>query len=118
MAIRHVTFGAAVALALASAGCSSTAPAEYAGSLPSQDPKWSSVKCRQKRADAATYETREKPASLALLGLGPYGMGILAAAREHQAKKRREFMRDLHLVCSSQPLPADLAASTQGQLAE
>lgn len=95
-------------LALAAAGCGSTSPTDYARSMPSQDPKWMSAECQQMRADAATYQSREKPASMALVALGPYGMGILAAAKDHQEKKRQEFVRDMHLACSSQPLPAHL----------
>lgn len=108
MAGRQETFGALILLALAASGCTSTSPTDYARSMAPQDPKWMSAECQQMRADAAAYQSRERPASMALLALGPYGMGILVAAKEHQEKKRQEFVRDMHLACSSRPLPANL----------
>lgn len=101
-------------LALAAAGCASTSPGDYAKSMPPQDPKWTSPPCVKMRADAAIYQSREKPAPMVLLGLGPYGLGIYAAAKDHQEKKRREFVRNMHLACSSQPLPSDLANLSKG----
>jgi len=40
--------------------------------------------------------------------LGPYGLGLAAAGKEHQAKQRKQLDREIHLQCSSQPLPKEL----------
>ena len=40
--------------------------------------------------------------------LGPYSMGLVAAAKEHQQQQRRLLARQVHLQCSSLPLPKDL----------
>ena len=100
---------AAAALLLALAGCT-TPPAEYAGALPRQDPKWNSPQCVTMRATAQNYEAGRKqpmPWTTGLL-LGPYGLGIAAASHEHQEKQRKRFVRDMHLACSSAPLPQNL----------
>src|SRR5690606_19877842 len=91
------------------AGCT-TPPAEYAQTLSSQDPKWQSPQCQDIRAAAATYEAGgTRPLSIpAGLLLGPYGLGIALAGREHQETKRKLFARDMHLRCSSLPLPDNL----------
>lgn len=99
----------AVMAMLAVAGCT-TPPAEYAATLSTQDAKWRSPECEQSRAAALNYEAGEKktlsiPASLLL---GPYGLGIALAGKEHQEKKRKLLARDMHLRCSSLPLPKNL----------
>ena len=96
---------------LAVAGCATQPPVDYATTLSAKDPKWRTQDCVRMRAAAANYQATEKetmsiPAGLLL---GPYGLGIAVAGKDHKAKKRRQFARDLHLKCSSQPLPADLA---------
>lgn len=97
-------------LAAALAGCA-TAPADYAAGLPSQDRKWNSAQCRQARAAAANYTANERKLYWSAGALiGPYGLAIVAAGKEHQAKQRKLFARDLHLACSSQPLPKELAS--------
>ena len=62
------------------------------------------------RAAAANYEANEK--KTLSLGAGAafawYGIGIAAAGKDHQAKQRKLFARDMYLQCSSQPLPKDL----------
>ncbi|TKT78212.1 hypothetical protein XW59_011280 [Aquamicrobium sp. LC103] len=97
---------------LAVAGCT-TPPAEYAATLSSQDPKWRSPQCEQIRAEAATFEAgKTKPLNMgAALLLGPYGLGIAMAGRQHQEEQRRLFAREMHVQCSSLPLPKKL----QGQ---
>ncbi|MCT7374105.1 hypothetical protein N5A92_03555 [Chelativorans sp. EGI FJ00035] len=94
---------------LAIAGCT-TAPAEYAAALSPQDPKWPSPECEQIRAAALNYEAgQRKPLNMgAALLLGPYGLGIAMAGREHQEKQRKLFTRDMHTRCSSLPLPKNL----------
>ena len=103
------TLAAALLLTAAIAGCT-TSPADYATGLPSQDPKWQSPECQEARAAAAGYEAGERPLywSAGAL-LGPYGLAIVAAGKDHQAKQRKLFVRDMHLKCSSQPLPKELA---------
>lgn len=94
---------------LAIAGCA-TPPAEYAGTLSTQDPRWLSPECEQIRASAVNDEAgRRKPLNIgtALL-LGPYGLAIAAAGREHQQKQRKLLAREMHLRCSSLPLPDHL----------
>ncbi len=98
-------------LAAALAGCSTVAPAEYSAKLQGQDPKWNSPACRDMRSQAATYSARERKIYWAAGAvIGPYGLALVAAGKEHQAKQRRLFMRDMHLACSSKPLPRELAA--------
>lgn len=99
---------AAMAL-LAVAGCT-TRPAEYAATLSTEDPKWRSPECEQIRTAAVNYEAgAEKTLSIpAGLLLGPYGLGIAMAGKEHQEKKRKLLARDMHMQCSSLPLPENL----------
>lgn len=115
MARDRVSTGAAFLLAAAVAGCT-TPPAEYAATLSTEDPKWRSPECRQIREAALTFEDgKTKPLNMgAALLLGPYGLGIAAAGREHQEKQRKLFARDLHLRCSSQPLPKNLQIQDTG----
>ncbi len=105
--IRRALF--ASLMALAAAGCTANT-AEFAATLPQTDPKAQSPECIEMRHTAATWETgRRKPMPWTTgLLLGPYGLGIAAASHEHQARQRRLIARDLHLACSSSPLPADL----------
>ncbi|MCV0396788.1 MAG: hypothetical protein K5872_20770 [Rhizobiaceae bacterium] len=99
----------AIMALFAAAGCT-TPPAEYASSLSPQDPKWLSPECEETRMAALRYDLEEKkPMSLPVgLMLGPYGLGIALASREHQDMKRKLFAREMHLRCSSLPLPENL----------
>lgn len=112
MQMKRVTIGAAVLL-LALGGCSKTVPAEYASTLSPADPKWQTESCRQMRAEAARYDV--DPEGTFTLGkgvlLGPYGIGMAVAGMEHRENKRRQFARDLHLQCSSRPVPQALEVS-------
>lgn len=108
-AARRVAAGAACLYAAALTGCV-TPPAEYAAALAPHDPKWQSPECNEMRTAAMTYEAgRKKPMSWTTgLLLGPYGLGIAVAGREHQEKQRKLFVREMHLACSSRPLPREL----------
>lgn len=109
MAMGRAGTVATLLLVAAFAGCTA-APAEYAATLSTQDPKWQSPECEQIRAAALTYEVgKTKPLNMgtALL-MGPYGLAIAAAGREHQEKQRKLFARDMHMRCSSLPLPEEL----------
>ena len=88
------------------AGCTST-PTDYAASLSDRDPKWSSPQCRQIRAEAQNYKERQVSWAAGAL-LGPYGLALAAAGKEHQEKQRVIMARELHMRCSSQPLPKHL----------
>lgn len=98
-----------VVLAAALAGCV-TSPVEYVSSLSNQDPKWASPECNQARQRASDYDAREKknPGLVTAVILGPYGLALVAAIKENEQKQRRKFARDVHLRCSSQPLPKNL----------
>lgn len=100
---------AACLLAVIVAGCT-TSPADYAAALSTQDPKWQSPECEQIRLAALNYEAgKKKPLSWAAgLVLGPYGLALAAATKEHQEKQRKLFNREMHMRCSSLPLPKEL----------
>ncbi|MER8694507.1 hypothetical protein NKI77_16040 [Mesorhizobium opportunistum] len=96
------------ALAATLAGCA-TSPVDYGASLSQQDQKWASPQCQQARAVASDYEAREKHhPGWEFVALGPYGLGIIAATKEHEQKQRKLFAREVHLQCSSLPLPKEL----------
>ncbi len=58
---------------------------------------------------ASDYEAREKQhPGWGFVALGPYGLGIIAAVKEHEQKQRKLFAREVHLQCSSLPLPKAL----------
>ncbi|WP_025091147.1 hypothetical protein [Brucella intermedia] len=109
MVIKHSGIGVVCLLSLAAAGCT-TSPQNYVATLSSQDPKWQSPQCEEIRAEAVSYEAREKKASDLAPGLliGPYGLGIAAAIKENDEKRRKLFVREMHLRCSSLPLPKEL----------
>jgi len=88
------------------AGCTAT-PRDYATTLSAQDPKWMSPECQHIRAQALDYKERNVNWAAGLL-IGPYGLAIVAAGKEHQEKQRKQFARDMHMRCSSQPLPKNL----------
>ena len=89
-------------------GCTSK-PASYTTKLSMTDPKWRSPQCEEIRAEAASYKEQKVSYAAGAL-LGPYGLAIAAAGKEHQEKKRRQLAREMHMRCSSQPLPKSLEA--------
>ncbi|WP_171026414.1 hypothetical protein [Mesorhizobium comanense] len=96
------------ALAAALSGCA-TSPVDYGASLSQQDPKWASPQCQQARTAASDYAAREqKHPGWEFAALGPYGLGIIAATKEAEQKQRKLHARDVHLQCSSLPLPKAL----------
>jgi len=88
------------------AGCT-TAPADYAATLSNQDPKWLSPECEQIRVQALGYKERNVNWAAGLL-IGPYGLALVAAGKEHQEKQRKLLAREMHMRCSSLPLPKNL----------
>ncbi|SDK25621.1 hypothetical protein SAMN05428953_11361 [Mesorhizobium muleiense] len=107
-----------VALAATAAGCA-TSPVDYGASLSKQDRKWASPECQQARMEASDYDAREKkqPGWGTGVFLGPYGLGLAAAIKEHQQKQRKLFARAVHLRCSSLPLPKQLQSDLSPQAA-
>ena len=91
------------------AGCT-TSPADYAGTLSNQDPKWRSPQCEQIRVAALNYKERNLNWTAGLL-IGPYGLALIAAGKEHQEKQRKLLAREMHMRCSSLPLPKKLQIS-------
>ncbi|OBQ85645.1 MULTISPECIES: hypothetical protein [unclassified Mesorhizobium] len=98
-----------LALSAALTGCV-TSPVDYGAKLSQQDPKWASPECQQARIAASDYDVREKEHPGWGFGvlLGPYSMGMVAAVKEHEQQQRRLLARQVHLQCSSQPLPKEL----------
>jgi hypothetical protein len=109
MGMKRELTAAACMLVAALAGCA-TSPTNYAATLSPQDPKWQSLECQQARMAASDYDAREKKQMGWGTGLlfGPYGVAMMAAVKEHQAKQRKLFAREVHLQCSSLPLPKEL----------
>jgi len=99
------------AVAAMVAGCT-TLPADYAATLSNQDPKWQSPECEQIREAALNYKERNLNWAAGLL-IGPYGLGLVAAGKEHQEKQRKLFAREMHMRCSSLPLPEKLQINPQ-----
>jgi hypothetical protein len=96
-------------LAAALAGCTSTT-GSYVNALSTQDPKWQSPQCQQARMDAMDYEAREEKQMGWGTGMlfGVYGIAMVASVKDHQRKQRKHFAREVHLQCSSLPLPKEL----------
>jgi hypothetical protein len=111
--MKQPLMGGICVLATAIAGCA-TSPTDYAATLSKQDRKWQSPQCQQARRDAADYEAREKDNlgwSAAPL-FGPYGVPLVAAIKEQEQKQRRRFSREVHIQCSSLPLPRELQTNS------
>lgn len=108
----YVCFGALVFLV----GCTPT-PAKYAASLPEDDPKWNTQECKDIRLQALNFDN--KVGSRVAIGLasglllGPFGLPIAAAADGEREDARRDYAREVHVRCSSKPLPSNLAVKKQ-----
>lgn len=97
-------------LGLLCAGCA-TQPEAYVSSLSHSDRKWQSSACREARQGAANYAAveSERLKSSAMIGLlSPSGTLATVNVTNQQNVRRRQFNRDLHLACSTAPLPDDL----------
>jgi len=91
-------------------GCT-TQPASYASSLNHSDRKWQSAACREARQKAGGYEAEEteRLKSSAMIGLlSPSSALATVNVTNQQNVRRKQFNRDLHLKCSSAPLPDEL----------
>lgn len=100
-----------VVCSIALAGCAPK-PQMYAETLPSDDPKWKTPECLSIREKAFGYDDKvaeRAVAGLALgLFLGPFGLPFAAAADSAQNEERRAFAREVHMRCSSKPVPEAL----------
>jgi hypothetical protein len=92
------------------AGCTAV-PTDYASALSKQDPKWLSPECKEIRAEASDYKEKKLYWGAGLL-IGPYGLALVAAGKEHQEKQRILFAREMHMRCSSLPLPKKLQVNS------
>ena len=103
-----------VALGAAVAGCV-TSPVDYEAKLSQQDPKWASPECQKARMAASDYDAREKEHPGWGFGvlLGPYSMGLVASIKQHEQQQRKLFAREMHLQCSSLPLPKELEGAPE-----
>lgn len=93
------------------AGCTST-PDKYAASLPQDDPKFNSKECKDIRLKALEFDNKVGSRVAIGLGagllLGPFGIPLAVAADGEREDARRLFAREIHMRCSSKPLPKNL----------
>ncbi len=93
------------------AGCASK-PQQFTGQLDQADKKYNSKECADIRLKALEYDDRV--GSRVAIGLatglllGPFGLPIAASADASQNAEREAWNREIHLRCSSKPLPASL----------
>jgi hypothetical protein len=84
-------------------------PQQFTGQLDHSDPKYKSKECADIRLKALDYD--DKVGSRVAIGLasglllGPFGIPIAAAADASQNAEREAWNREIHLRCSSKPLP-------------
>jgi hypothetical protein len=84
-------------------------PQQFTGQLDHSDPKYKSKDCSDIRLKALEYD--DKVGSRVAIGLatglllGPFGIPIAAAADANQNAEREAWNREIHLRCSSKPLP-------------
>lgn len=95
---------------LVCAGCAAQ-PQTYVESLRSSDPKFQSAACKAIRQQAKGYEQEETErlkSSIAIGLMSPSGALATTNVTNQQNVRRRQFNREVHLKCSSLPLPEDL----------
>ena len=77
-----------------------------------EDAKYSTQECKDMRQKALDYNDRvlSRIGTGAALGLflGPFGMPLAAGADIKQNEERKAWSREVHLACSSDPLPDNL----------
>ncbi|MVA33667.1 hypothetical protein [Agrobacterium vitis] len=100
------------------AGCTAT-PDRYAASLSNKDPKWETAECKEIRLKALEFDN--KVGSRVAIGLatglllGPFGLPIAAASDAEREQARKMFAREIHLRCSSLPVPKNLEVEPAGE---
>lgn len=113
----HIRILALCALGIV-VGCTPK-PALYAESLSQSDPKWETEDCKQIRLAALNFDNKTgQRVAIGLASgilLGPFGIPIAAAADAEAEDNRRQFARELHMRCSSLPLPANLVAGAKNK---
>ena len=76
------------------------------------DPKYNSQQCTEMRQKALEYNDRvgaRMGTGLALgLFLGPFGIPLAMGMDKSQDEERKAWGREIHLACSSDPLPDSL----------
>lgn len=101
----------ALAIVAVLSSCTAT-PDKYAASLPTSDPKYNTQECKDIRLQALNFDN--KTGSRAAIGLasglllGPFGLPIAVAADAEREDARKMFAREVHMRCSSKPLPKNL----------
>lgn len=100
-----------VALALSLASCTAT-PDKYAASLPENDPKYNTQECRDIRKAALEFDNKTgQRMAVGLAGgllLGVFFLPFAAASDAEREDARKLFAREIHMRCSSKPLPKNL----------
>jgi hypothetical protein len=107
----RLRIGAAVAVAAVIVSGCTAVPADYAAALSRKDPKWRSPQCVEARSAASNYKERNVNWASGLL-IGPYGLAIVAAGKEHQEKQRVLLAREVQMRCSNLPLPKNLEVAS------
>ena len=100
-------FLVAVILSLSLIGCAQN-PNEISSNYVN-DPKFNTENCQNMRQKALEYNDRvlgRMGTGVALgLFLGPFGLPLAAAGDLAQNEERKAWSREVHLACSSDPLP-------------
>ena len=77
-----------------------------------EDPKYNTQECKDMRQKALEYNDRVLSRMGAGVGLGlllgPFGLPLAAAGDVAQNEERKAWSREVHLACSSDPLPDNL----------
>ena len=77
-----------------------------------EDAKYNTAECKEMRQKALEYNDRvlERMGVGVGLGLflGPFGLPLAAAGDLKQNEERKAWAREVHLACSSDPLPDNL----------
>ena len=98
-------------VALFLCGCTKT-PDKYAASLPQDDPKYDTPECRDVRLKALEFDNKVGSRMAIGVGagllLGPFGIPLAVAADAEREEARKIFAREVHVRCSSKPLPKNL----------
>ncbi|MCZ7500693.1 hypothetical protein [Agrobacterium sp. ST15.13.015] len=105
-----------ISLAVMLAGCTVT-PDKYAASLPENDPKYNTKECRDIRKAALEFDNKTgQRMAVGLVGgalLGVFFLPFAAASDAEREEARKLFAREIHMRCSSKPLPKNLEVTSK-----